>query len=93
VRLEWSAGALADLDRCATFLQAERPFLSSIVARAIIEKVQALSQYPELGRPIEGNDQYRQVVLEVLKAKYVFQYRWDGERLVVLRVFHGRERR
>jgi len=84
---------LADLDRFAEFLQAERPLLSSIVARAIIEKAQTLSQHPELGRPIVGDEHYRQVVLEVLNAKYVFQYRWDGERLVMLRVFHGSERR
>jgi hypothetical protein len=32
-------------------------------------------------------------VLQVLNAPYVFQYRFDGERLVMLRVFHGREAR
>jgi plasmid stabilization system protein ParE len=29
----------------------------------------------------------------VLNAAYVFRYRYDGERLVMLRVFHGREKR
>jgi plasmid stabilization system protein ParE len=37
--------------------------------------------------------EYRQVVLRVLNAAYIFQYRVDGERLVMLRVFHGREHR
>jgi hypothetical protein len=32
-------------------------------------------------------------VLQVLNAAYVFQYRYDGRRLVMLRVFHGREQR
>jgi plasmid stabilization system protein ParE len=32
-------------------------------------------------------------VLQVLNAAYVFQYRYDGERLVILRIFHGRESR
>jgi hypothetical protein len=32
-------------------------------------------------------------VLEVLNAMYVFQYRYDGMRLVMLRVFHSSERR
>jgi toxin ParE1/3/4 len=93
MRLEWSARALADLDRFAEFLQAEHPSLSSIVASAIIEKAQILSQHPELGHPIEGHEHYRQLILQVLNATYVFQYRWDGERLVMLRVFHGREQR
>jgi plasmid stabilization system protein ParE len=32
-------------------------------------------------------------VLEVLRAKYVFRYRIVGDRIVMLRVFHGREKR
>jgi hypothetical protein len=32
-------------------------------------------------------------VLEVANAKYVFRYVFDGERLVMLRVFHSRESR
>lgn len=93
MRVEWSADALADLDRFAEFLQERYPSLSSIVARAIIERAQILSEHPELGRPIDGHEHYRQVILEVLKATYVFQYRLDGNRLVILRVFHGREQR
>jgi hypothetical protein len=31
--------------------------------------------------------------LQVLRANYVFQYRFDGERLVMLRVYHAREER
>jgi hypothetical protein len=33
------------------------------------------------------------LVLEVLNARYVFWYAIDGEQIVMLRVFHGRERR
>jgi plasmid stabilization system protein ParE len=29
----------------------------------------------------------------VLNARYVFRYATDGQRLVMLRVFHGREQR
>jgi hypothetical protein len=42
---------------------------------------------------MEANKQYREVVLQVLNAQYVFQYGYDGERLIMLRVFHGRETR
>ena len=31
--------------------------------------------------------------MRVLNANYVFQYRVEGERVVILRVFHGREKR
>jgi plasmid stabilization system protein ParE len=93
VRVEWSTEALADLDRFAAFLADQHPRLAPIVASAILEKVELLAQFPELGRPIRGRLEYRQIVLRVLNASYVFQYRYDGQRVVMLRVFHGREDR
>jgi plasmid stabilization system protein ParE len=93
MKLEWSDEALADLDRFAEFLIRERPSLAAIVATEIVDKVQVLSTHPQLGRPIAGREEYRQIVLQVLGAAYVFQYRIDGNRLVMLRVFHAREAR
>jgi plasmid stabilization system protein ParE len=93
MRLEWSEEALSDLDRFAAFLQQQHPTLAKIVAEEIVAEAQVLSEHPLLGRAIEGREEYRQIVLQVLNAAYVFQYRYDGERLVMLRVFHGREAR
>ncbi len=93
MKLEWSDEALADLDRFVEFLNRERPSLAAIVATEIIDKVQVLSEHPRLGRPIAGRKEYRQIVLQVLGAAYVFQYRFDGHRLVMLRVYHAREAR
>jgi plasmid stabilization system protein ParE len=93
MKLEWSDAALADLDRFAEFLDREHPALAAIVAREIVGKVQILSEHPKLGRPIAGREEYRQIVLQVLGAAYVFQYRFDEKHLVMLRVFHAREAR
>lgn len=93
MRLEWSAAALADLDRFAAFLKDRRPQLATIVAREILAKARLLEASPELGYPIGSGGQYRQIVLEVLRAKYVFRYWIAGDRIVMLRVFHGREDR
>jgi plasmid stabilization system protein ParE len=70
--LEWSDEALADLDRFAEFLHRDHPALAATVATAIIDKVKVLSEYPQLGRPIAGREEYRQIVLRVLGAAYVF---------------------
>jgi plasmid stabilization system protein ParE len=75
------------------FLNREHPSLAAIVAKEIVDKVHVLSTHPQLGRPIAGRKEYRQIVLQVLGAAYVFQYRFDGNRLVMLRVFHARETR
>ena len=93
MKIEWSAAALADLDRFADFLQDRHPRLSAIVAREIIAKARILTDSPRLGRALAGRDEYRQVVLRVLNAAYVFRYRVLEDRIIILRVFHGRERR
>ena len=93
MKIEWSDAALADLDRFAQFLNQQNTSLAARVATEIISKVQVLSEHPRLGRPVAGREEYRQIVLQVLRAKYVFQYRFDGERLVMLRVYHAREER
>lgn len=93
IDLEWSDDALADLNRFAEFLQKESQQLAVIVAEEIIAKAQLLCEHPKLGRPIATREEYRQIVLQVLGGSYVFQYRSDGNRVVMLRIFHGRESR
>ena len=79
MKLEWSALALADLDRFAVFLRDRHPRLAALVAREILAKAQLLEANPQLGYPLDERGTYRQVVLEVLRAKYVFRYRVDGK--------------
>ena len=93
MKLEWSATALADLDRFAEFLHEQHPHLAAIVAGEILRKADSLASHPLLGRPIEGRAEYRQIVLRVLGANYVFQYRVEREQVAILRVFHARELR
>src|SRR5712691_332235 len=93
IELDWSDDALADLDRFAAFLQDQSPELAATVAQEIIARAQLLSRHPKLGRPLSTREEYRQTVMDVLGAAYVFQYRYDGHRIVMLRVFHGREAR
>jgi toxin ParE1/3/4 len=91
--LDWSEDALADLDRFATFLQDQSPEIAAVVAEEIIARAQLLSRHPKLGRPISTREEYRQIVMQVLGGTYGFQYRYDGNRIVMLRVFHAREAR
>lgn len=93
IDLDWSEDALADLDRFAAFLHDQSPELAAIVAEEIITRAQVLSRHPKLGRPLATREEYRQMVMQVLGGAYVFQYRYDGNRIIILRVFHGREAR
>jgi toxin ParE1/3/4 len=91
VEIAWAADALADLQRFAEFLHSRHPTLAEKVAQAIIAKAQLLAEHPRLGRPIAYHSEYRQIVLQVLNAAYVFQYRCEPGRVVILRIWHGRE--
>jgi plasmid stabilization system protein ParE len=93
VKVYWSAAALTDLDRFAAFLQHNHPSLAEVVAAEIVAKARTLEAHPKLGRVLAGKGPYRQIVLRVLNGAYVFRYRVSNERLVILRVFHARERR
>jgi toxin ParE1/3/4 len=93
MKLEWSVRALADLDRFAAFLHDKHPQLAKIVGAEISAKAHVLSIHPQLGRPIHGRSEQYEIVLQVLNAAYVLRYGYDGKRLVILRVFHGREAR
>lgn len=93
MKLEWSRDAVADLERFARFLNDRHPALAAIVARDIVEKVRLLVQNPMVGHSLGGRAELRQIVLRILNAAYVCQYRVDQDRIVILRVFHGREER
>jgi len=93
IGVEWSARALADLERFALFLRERHPRMAGIVGAEIQKKAEILSLHPRLGRPLQRRIEQYEVVLQVLSATYVLRYGFDGKRLVVLRVFHGRELR
>ncbi len=93
MRLDWSASALADLSRFAQFLNWHHPDLAGRVADEIARKVAILTEHPHLGRPIAGQEHFRELVLKALNARYVIEYRIREDRLTILRIYHGREMR
>jgi plasmid stabilization system protein ParE len=93
MKVEWSEAALSDLNRFARFLEDRFPAMAKVVARELVVGTKILAENPRLGRSFGRRPEFRQIVLRVLNASYVVQYRLMNDGLVILRVYHARELR
>lgn len=91
--LIWEPGALDDLIRLREFIEIHNPSAAAKAARSIIDAANSLLANPLIGRPIETLPEFRQLVIPFGKRGYVMNYRTDGQRIVILRVWHGLEDR
>lgn len=86
-----SPAARADQVRLAAFLAERRPEAATRAVNLLREAFRRLSRHPALGRPV-GNAR-RELSLRFGGGGYVIQYRVDPDAVIVVRVFHSRERR
>jgi plasmid stabilization system protein ParE len=92
VNIVISPRAASDLDRLRAFL-AEESFQA---AQRAVDRLHAglrlLQDFPGLGRPL-AQIGLRELILPFGKSAYVVHYRHSADRVVVLRIWHGRELR
>ncbi len=90
--LVWSQPALTDVERLHAFLASKSREAAQRAVKAIRSGVTELSRHPEVGRPVEDmSPNFREWVVEFGQGAYVALYSFDGERVVILAVPHGRE--
>lgn len=83
---------MEDLARLHTFLKAVSSDAAARVAGAILAGADQLAEHPRSGRPMD--DGRREWLVPFGAGVYVLRYRIDPEgRVVVVRVWHGREDR
>ena len=91
-RLIWSQGALQDVTRLHTFLASNNPDAARRAVAAIRQGVEILRANPEIGRPVEEMlPEFREWIIEFGHSAYVALYHFDGKKVVLLAVRHGRE--
>jgi toxin ParE1/3/4 len=88
--VEWSRRAVSHLVALRDFIAQDNPRAAAGVARKILDAVELLRIQPHIGRPgrILGTRE-----LLVAGTAYVVPYRVRENRLQLLAVFHGRQRR
>ena len=87
MKLDWSARALADIKSIDAYISRHDPRAAERVFKAIQAAAQRLRTFPRSGPPgpLPGT---RQIV--VTGTPYLMPYRIEADRVVVLRVLHGR---
>lgn len=90
--VKFAAGALRDLARLRSFLQGKNPIASRKAAATIVQSVEILEQYPQIGRPMDDMEPgYRELIVGFGHYGYVVLYHLDGDAVIVVAVRHQLE--
>ncbi|TAK86180.1 MAG: type II toxin-antitoxin system RelE/ParE family toxin [Betaproteobacteria bacterium] len=89
--VEYSARALADLERLAEFLVAADPAHARGTVALIMDALDLLRLHPLVGRPVEQG--LRELVISRGRTGYVALYKYDeaSDRVTVHAIRHQRE--
>jgi addiction module RelE/StbE family toxin len=84
----WSGPALDDLRSIKDYVSRDKPKAARRLAERISRCVLDLAEFPEAGRPVPEfpDSGYREVIV----APYRIIYEVTDDRVIVLRVWHGR---
>jgi plasmid stabilization system protein ParE len=92
VKLLYSREAIADLDRLRAFIAEHDPSVAQRIVDGLIERLQRLSEFPGMGRTLEGTPKTLDI-REFTFGSYAVRYVTPREALVVLRLWHRLESR
>jgi plasmid stabilization system protein ParE len=90
--LIWLPEAQADIQRLFDFLIDVNPIAAGKAVRLIRDGVNRLREHPRLGRPMDDSLR-RELFLPFVGGAYILRYRLEGDTVVIIRVWHGREQR
>lgn len=91
--LIWEPGAIEDLSRLREFIQPHNPKAASNAAQRIIEAGNLLLDHPHLGHPMDDMPEFNELFIPFGQRGYVMRYRVEDQKIIILRVWHGREDR
>jgi plasmid stabilization system protein ParE len=95
VKLAFSREARGDLVRLRAFIAKHNPAAAERLARRLIQGIERLLRNPRLGRRVTvAPDQMApEEIRDWVVGEYVVRYLIADQRIVVLRVWHGKEQR
>ncbi len=90
-KLQFSQSSLSDLKRLREFVAKDNFKAAQRISLRIRQAVEKLVNFPAMGHPVEGLEEVR----EFIAGNYVIRYVYfnDEDKVVILRIWHGREYR
>lgn len=88
VKVEWSEPARDDLREIYRFIARDSPAAAKAFRQRLLDSDKQIAAHPDSGRvvPETGELTYR----EILVGNYRVQYRFRGEKAIIMLVIHGR---
>ena len=95
MKLAFSREARGDLVRLRSFVARHDPAAAQRVARRLIQGIERLIRHPRLGNrvAVAPGQAAPEEIRDWLVADYAVRYLIANDRIIVLRVWHGKERR
>ena len=89
MQIVWLPRAVENLEEIRSYIAEERPASAEKVAQQIKQTVSLLEDHPQLGKP-SLPDGFRE--LQVAGLPFVIPYKVIGDKLVIVRVFHNKQK-
>lgn len=91
--LIWLPEALEDIVRLLHFLKDKSTTATQKAAHLIKAGADLLQKQPMIGRLMDDDTERRELFLPFGNSAYVLRYKLDDEKVVIIRVWHGKELR
>ena len=93
MKLVWLPEARDDIQRLSDFLLERNPEAAGRAVRAIQLGSRSLLEYPRTGRPLDDETGRRELFVPFGAGACVMRYVILDDQIVVIRVWHSREKR
>ena len=93
MNIVWLPAAIDDLQRLEAFLAQRDDTTPAEVSSLIRNASRSLGTFPERCRRVPGRSNFRELFIEARSQTYVMQFRIAGQSVVIVRVWHSKERR
>ncbi len=91
-KIVWLVSAVLDVVRLKEFIEQKNPKAAKKAASRIKEAALILAENPEAGKPIDDLFPFRELFVPFGNGNYVLRYRVDGDKVVIIRIKHSREK-